>query len=84
MNSIKILNMVRLAVVSAVIFTLTSCVKPVEPVSVVTPCNIFMKRTALLVNIKNHPDTNTSKDMVSRQWDTDYMSGSGHSDLACD
>ena len=63
---------------------LVSCVEAVEPVAITPTSNIFAKKVAARIIIKEKADTNSSNNKVSKQWDDNFISGSGHSDLSCD
>ena len=61
-----------------------SCVKAIEPIVSTPSSNIFAKKATCRIIIKEKTDTNSSNSKVSKQWDDNFISGSGHSDLSCD
>ena len=70
--------------VMLVLMFLVSCVKVVEPIAYAPTSNLFAKKATYRIIIKDKVDTNSSNSMVSKQWDNNFISGSGHSDLSCD
>ena len=66
------------------LMSLLLCSKVAEPVAVPQHSNIFAKQTTSRIIINGHQDTNSSKSKVSKQWDDNFISGSGHSTLGCD
>ena len=83
MNKFRKFSIVRIVVVMA-LMSFVSCVKIVEPVVMPSESNIFAKRMTTRIIIKESLDTNSSKSKVSKQWDDNFISGSGHSALGCD
>lgn len=71
-------------IAALLLMSLLSCSKVAEPVAVPQHSNIFAKQTTSRIIIKVHQDTNSSKSKVSKQWDDNFISGSGHSTLGCD
>ena len=71
-------------IAALLLMSLLSCSKEAEPVAVPQHSNIFAKQTTSRIIIKGHQDTNSSKSKVSKQWDDNFISGSGHSTLGCD
>ena len=71
-------------IAALLLMPLLSCSKVAEPVAVPQHSNIFAKQTTSRIIIKGHQDTNSSKSKVSKQWDDNFISGSGHSTLGCD
>ena len=83
MKNFRKFSIVRIVVVMTLMSTM-SCVKIVEPVVMPSESNIFAKRMTTRIIIKESIDTNSSKSKVSKQWDDNFISGSGHSALGCD
>ena len=71
-------------IAALLLMSLLSCSKVADPVAVPQHSNIFAKQTTSRIIIKGHQDMDSSKSKVSRQWDDNFISGSGHSDLGCD
>lgn len=71
-------------IAALLLMSLLSCSKVAEPVAVPQHSNIFAKQTTSRIIINGHQDTNSSKSKVSKQWDDNFISGSGHSTLGCD
>ena len=83
MKKFRKFSIVRIVVVMA-LMSFVSCLKIVEPVVMPSESNIFAKRMTTRIIIKESLDTNSSKSKVSKQWDDNFISGSGHSALGCD
>lgn len=71
-------------IAALLLMSLLSCSKVAETVAVPQHSNIFAKHTTSRIIIKGHQDKNSSKSKVSKQWDDNFISGSGHSTLGCD
>ena len=74
----------RRMLVMLMLMLLVSCVEAVEPVAITPTSNIFAKKATSCIIVKDKADTDSSNNKVSKQWDDNFISGLGHSDLGCD